>query len=374
MKSILNQIKSMKGWDYYPRKKEDFLDHINDWNNHEEHKNFIKTFLRISGKSIIQNAFEEINGLKLEKFERLEHINSVFFLGCLLYKNTIFSEKINFDRPKNYEKDEFYFIWFLTSLVHDFGYYIEKNVPEEVDNNIESFKSYLGNKDEENDFYDLLSEEFDISDNLKILLGSVPIYYRARLDGQIGRGNRPKIDHGISAGLILFNTLKNIRIKKQQELTNAGITDDIDREKLYWGNDLDKFYYIAASSIATHNMRRAKREESLSKVYQDYGMNDMILEEGKIQKISINDDPFLLLFSIADTIEPTKTFDCVKPSYTLENILITFENDSTIKICNKEGSDLDFEKLKKKVKGLDVWLDMALFYPDENSITIKINQ
>ena len=375
MKSLLEHFNELANWDYYERSTEYPIENIYNWNNNQEHQRFIENFLKISGKSIVQNTFEKINNLKFEEFERLEHINSIFFLGCLLYQNTILNEKINFYRPDDpeHKRDEFYFIWFLTSLVHDFGYYIEKNIPNEVSSDIESLKSHIkGNSDK---FYDLLSEKLDISKNLKILLENVPKYYQARMDGKIGRGNTPKIDHGIAAGLILYNTLKHIRIAKQTELRSFGVNNDIDEKNdLYWGDDLDRLYLVAASGIVVHNMRRAESDSKLSIVYQDYEMNDLILEEDGIRKISISDDPFLLLFSLADTIEPTKTFDCVKPSYALENILITFEHGNTIKICNKEGSNFDFEKLKKKVKGLDDWLDISLPDNNKNSITIKINQ
>lgn len=279
MKSIFKHFEELKDWDYYKRDQKKIL----DWNNNKEHHDFIDKYLDLSGKNEIKAIFKNL-GIKFESFERVEHTNSVFFLGCLLYNNTILKNEINFYRPNNKVRDEFYFIWFLTSLTHDFGNQIEKNMIEKfnkLDNDIKSFKKHIKHY---TNYYDL-SEEIEenlVSNNMKILLNNMSKYYKCRIDGKLGRTEKKKIDHGIASGLILFNALKNIRIKKQKKL------------------------------------------------YQEYRMEDLILDNGKISKLSIKEDPFLFLFSIADTIEPIKSFDRVNNRFVLENIFVKFNDDEEI--------------------------------------------
>ncbi len=382
MTTLKKQYEQLEKWDYYKRGANNTVRKIDDWKNRNEHKKFIAEFLKISGKDIIKDTFENINDTNLEKFERLDHINSVFFLGCLFYQNTIFKDRISFYRKDdmNKERDEFYFIWFLTSLVHDFGYKLESNIPKGVNNNINSFREYSKDK-AVHKYYNLLDEvdKYEISPNLYTLLENVPNYYAARMDGKIGRNAQAKIDHGIAAGLILFNSLKHIRINKLDELKSFGIDNCVDEQtNLYWCDDLDEFYFIASSSIAVHNMRRVSRYDSdyeeQKKLYQHYRMDALVLDEDKIKKLSIEDEPFLFLFSIVDTIEPTKIFKCQSAEYVLENICIDFTNQNTIIIKKVTGADLNFQKLIDKVDGLDNWLNIEKPICTNDSITIIIKE
>ena len=381
MKNILKHIDDLQAWDYYDRENKK----IHNWDNNKEHIEFIENFLKISGKMDIQVAFEN-DDFELKDFERLDHINSVFFLGCLFYEKTILKDHINFyrDDDKDKEKDEFYFIWFITSLIHDFGYHIEKyTLPKELNqlgSTIENFKKYIESK-YNSEYYDLLNEEnkHQKSDNVKILLDNVPAYYKCRMEGKLGRNCESKIDHGIASGLILFNVLKSIRIKKQKELEDDGITNNIDtKTNLYWGNDLDKFYFIASSSIAVHNMRRVnpldRDYEKQKNLYSKCDMDNLILNDDGIKKLSIHDDPFLFLLSIIDTIEPIKTFACIPPQDTLENICIDFKDNRTIIVSKREGSDIDFKKLKDNISGLENWIDVETPVCPNDSLTIVIKE
>jgi len=324
MLSILEEINNLKDeeWDYYNRTSEFPNQKINNWNIKEKHKKFIDNFLRLSGKMDINISFENI----LDNFERNIHTNSVFFLGCLFYKELGFQDKISFIRD---DRDEFHFIWFLTSLIHDFGYKIEKNKEkyDGITEDIESFKKYFSINN------DLLKESLNSSsENMQKLIADINEYYKKRFNGSIGRDRNGKIDHGIASGLILYNSLvKNRKKMKEQH-------GDIDeKHNLYWGDELDEFYKISAYSIAVHNIRRED--------------NDL--------KFSIEENPFLFLFWLTDTIEPTKCFNCCNPQYVLENIIIKFhDNKKGFTIKNKENSELDFTKYKKNIEDLIKFLDI----------------
>ncbi len=82
MKSLLEEIKDLNGWDYYDRGGEKCQ--IQNWNDSFEQKKFIKDFLKISGKELVESHFftddlEKV-GISLDNFERATHTNSVFFL------------------------------------------------------------------------------------------------------------------------------------------------------------------------------------------------------------------------------------------------------------------------------------------------------
>lgn len=319
MASLLEEINILDNWDYYERKDEFCIDaKIVDWNSHSKHKEFIKEFLKISGKEEIVKFFR----IDLEKFERLSHTNSVFFLGCLFYEKLDLKNKINF-RSEN--RDEFHFIWFLTSLMHDFGYEIEKNKNNysTITDNIQSLIDYFDMAE------NLLGQPIDrFSDNTRELINEISPYYTKRFNGDEKRLG--KIDHGIAAGLILYDALVKNRIEKKDRY---GIDDT--NHNLYWGDDLDKFYATSAYCIAVHNIR----------------------SENKELKFSIDDNPFLFLFWLVDTLEPTKCFDCCNPQYVLENIIIEFHNDKkSFTLKNKQGSKLDFTKYTKVIEGLKKFL------------------
>jgi hypothetical protein len=278
----------------------------------------------------------------LNNFERAIHTNSVFFLGCLFYKELDFNDKISFTRDG---RDEFHFIWFLTSLIHDFGYEIEKNKKayDKITEDIESFKKYFSI------YYDLLKQPlYNYSKNMKKLVSDIDEYYKKRFNGTIGRDRNGKIDHGIASGLILYNSLvKNRKNRKNMKEQHGEIHE---KYNLYWGDDLDKFYEISALSIAVHNIRRK---------------NDDL-------KFSIEEDAFLFLFWLVDTIEPTKCFNCCNPQYVIENITIKFhDNKKGFTIKNKEESKLDFTKYKKNIEGLTNFLNIKINTDNLNEFVLS---
>ena len=362
MNSILKEINTLEHneWDYYDRHVHYKLVKINDWNCQKEHESFIKEYLKIAGKSGIIDSFES-KFIKFENFERKEHINSVFFLGCLFYKKLSLKNNIKFYRED--KRDEFYFIWFLSSLVHDFGYYIEKNTEEYKKIN-EGIKSFI-------DFFEidhnLLTENLNSNRNTKILTKNIPNYFKYRFNGR--ENGKSKIDHGIASGLILYNSLVKNR-KKREQLNKEGV----EKDGLYWGKELEKFYAIASNTIAIHNMHRISESNN---VYEKYNLLELVMTQdntnnSNITRISIEDEPLAFLFALADTIEPTKTFQSHKPDYVLENILISI-NEYEINLENKNNSKLDFSQFTKVVKQLETWVDVNINCPDENTIIIAIN-
>lgn len=348
MQSIMQELNELKEWDYYKRKEEDKLSGILDWNNTEQHREFIENFLKISGKMSVLNHFD----FALESFERAIHTNSVFFLGCLFYNKLNLKDKISFIR-KDGREDEFHFIWFLTSLVHDFGYFVENNKekPTEVTRDIQTIKRNIDLLAYKNDTSYLQEAYQQFSNEAKIIIDNIPRYHKKAFCGLASscRG-KSKIDHGIFAGIKLYDALVKNRAERKNQEQN-------ENDGLYWEEDLNKFYAIASFSIAIHNIRRG--------LIKDERVVDL--------RFSIDSEPFLVLFALADTIEPTKTFDCVEADYVLKNLLIGFQDNNTIIIKNASNSKLDFSKLKKKVQDLENWLDVTVDISNMNLMKITLN-
>jgi hypothetical protein len=346
MKSLFQEIQDLKNWDYYNRN--DKCEILN-WNDNTKHQSFIKNFLKISGKELIESHFFTTKlrdaGVSLANFERATHTNSVFFIGSLLYEKLQLKKRINFVREDGMG-DEFHFIWFLTSLVHDFGYFAE--------NYISKFPHVTENISSLNLTHDLL--DFDIDTgylkeaydehkaSTKLIIDAIPDYFKDAFNGKKSSRGVQKIEHGIYAGLLLYDGLvKNRMQRKEQQEAN-----------LYWKDDLDKFYAIASFAIAIHNMRR-----------------DGIVENPEDLKFSIDNEPFLFLFALADTIEPIKTFGSENPEDVLKNILIDVQEDKII-LQNASESKLDFPEQAKKICGLASWLDVKVCN-EGNKLTIDIN-
>ena len=343
MISLLKQINDLKNWDYYNRKNNQ---KIQDWNDEQEHRKFIEDFFEISKKENILNDFK----IEIDDLSRPIHTNSVYFLGALFY------EKLNLKELEEYERNDlskqFHFIWFLSALVHDFYHDKERKQEAfpEINEDINSIK--VENK--------LLAY---IKENKKILekneknekfFKTIPNYFKYRLrDG--------KLDHGITTGIKLFDSLeKNRKVRKEQ------VENGVENSILYWGDDLTPLYAQASLSIAMHNIWSSGEKEEIKEKYRNLGLESLITGESDIFPISIKDNPLLFLLGLVDTIEPIKTFNCLEPQYVLENILIDFDKNK-ITISNKETSILSFERLIKNVKGLKDWLDVEL--PDiDNSI------
>lgn len=342
MISLLKQINDLENWDYYDRANSE---KIQDWNDENKHKKFIENFFEISSKDNILIDFE-VNDLS-----RHTHTNSVYFLGCLFY------EKLNLKELEEYKRkdlsNQFYFIWFLSSLVHDFYHYKERKLEEfpKITKNVESFEVM-------NDLLSYTNKESLLQDKIENLFRTIPNYFKYRF-------NDKKLDHGIMAGIKLFDLLETNRIKKKSERQNS----------LYWGDDLTSIYAQAGLAIAMHNIWLSGTKKEIKEKYRKAGLETLIIGENTIFPISIKDNPLLFLLGLVDTIEPIKTFSCVTPQYVLKNIMISFnKKQNQITIKNKKNSGLDFEKLKKNINGLNGWLDIKI--PEnkdiENEITIEI--
>ena len=347
MKSIYDHFTELTNnqWNYYQGNK---LNGRKPFSKNISHKEFIEQYLKDGEKSFVYSEFEPI----ISNFKRYEHTNSVFFLGC------VFFEKLNIKSYPNYFHDgnsinEFYFMWFLTSLMHDFAYEFESdNKYNEKFKDIESFKEY---KDISND---LLDDKLHLIDSKTFkLLRNVEQYFQYRFH------ESKKIDHGITGGLLLFDLLEKNRLNRLEQQKNK-----VESNNLYWGEEVKVMYIQACRAIATHNIWKAMPENK--ETYIQYGLDNLV--DDSIYPISIDEVPYLFLLGLLDSLDPVKIFDCVDAEYVIKNLLIDFKDENTIIIKNKEGSGLIFSKLIKRATEMKDWLHVQINVDSSESLQITL--
>lgn len=219
---------------------------------------------------------------------RCAHIVYTFLLGIFLYNDC---EIINQAVDKNVSKilkaaghkDDFPFLWFLICLFHDLGYSKEnkqKNSRIGVDwvNNQKKLAAFDG-------VPELYSK----------------IYRQYFLYRKIEHG---KTDHGIYAGLKMYEDLR--KIQKEQKKNHQD--EDV------WRDELVPLYNFASWVVLAHNMYFTKDTQlETCALYKKYSLDDLILdtEGGSIKNypIKLSEYPVLFLFCLVDLIEPMKRIE-----------------------------------------------------------------
>ena len=291
-------------------------------------KEFIKNFIKLSGKSSSSNIlYKKIDGL--EDYRAI-HIVSTFFFGIYIYENSnLFKSKISKelkkyqDKSKYHSNVEFAFVWFICCLFHDLGYEFEddKNPKHSC-------------------FYDFYKEN-----NLKSLnrvVGVPKLYKNIHKDYFNYRAKKNKNDHGICGAYILFKDLCKIR-EDEEKLNNNG--------KLSWENELENVYNFASWIILSHNIWYANEWDKCAvECYNKEKLDELILKE-KEYKISLDKYPFLFLFSLVDSIEPLKR---IKDTQYLNEIFVEINVNNIVIESNLDcGCHTD---ILKQANGLNNWL------------------
>lgn len=339
MKTILQHIKDLprSEWDYYYNINQNNELQNPFLNDAMTHKEFIFRYFKRGGKV---EVFDSIGSDFLE-IRYPNHINSVFFLGLLVYNNTGLKEKFKLgNNAPGYQT--FPFIWFLISLYHDNAYHIEKD--SELIKNNNNLTQLRTNFNIEHYLF-----ENRVSAVSSRLIDCCENYFKYRIE------KRKVIDHGIFGGLLLYDRLLKIRRRK------ATAHED----SLFWGEALEKQYELAASAIATHNIWMPKKEQN--ELYSMYNLNYLIA----FTPLKFKDFNFLYLLGLIDTIDPIKTFinDNVSEKYIFENLKMEFKKSSILFSIDKT-TKLDFQKLINKCASFHGWLDVKIIF-EHNKLEIK---
>lgn len=337
MKSLYDLYKDLprEQWYYYEGHSEhEFSNPFIAGKNWEQ---FIRRYFNRAGKGEI---FDE-SGVDLKKIRYPEHICSVHFLGIILYNRTGINKEFDLGTNTRVDYEFFPFLWFLTSLFHDNFYSLENSAHAKIHDLISFYKEYCID-------HRLLECEESYLSKLSDLRSE---YFKYRL-------SKGKVDHGIAAGIVLYDKLYKIREKMESILP----------KKYFWDESLISKYQMAADAVSIHNIwlpqnKKAELEYSKSSLQTLNNFDAIQLEEF----------PLFYLFGIVDTLEPLKAYNCAKEKYVLQNLLLEFSDNSFI-LSNKVDSGLDFSIMKMKAESFDGWLALNIDpkkTDDENTLTIE---
>lgn len=328
-------------WDYNDTKVEDIKNIIPDFlsmYNKDCGERLIIELLRAGNKgncSLIDNV-------KQLETERKRHIISLFFIGHLLYdgikeiRNRVNKqiETLGFPqqgKPVETQK-QFSFLWILLCLFHDLGYAYEEGKLEIRD--APSLK----------DIYSKLTKKFN-----------PPIYSVAN----IMRYDKYRLckwgvkDHGIWGGQVFNKDMSQIK-----ELLRSN-NSDYNNTTLFCTEGVDHIYAFAAWIIICHNMCFNDGNDNYTTCYKCQHLEDFI--KPKARCVSLNSNPLLFLFCLADTLEPTKTLKSSKTDpYESRDICKLLEMDISDNVLSFKLQNLEDYKVsddyKKRLISLNDWL------------------
>jgi len=373
----------------YDRISKFYTECPNEWNYYNEFlgrsfddfgaEDFISRYFIYGGKGMVILPFiNEVNGM------RLKHTVSAFFLGLLIKQKLCPELEIRSDR---YEDYKFSYLWFLVCLFHDMGYLQEDDwtYKYEYGRNtreyLQEYRPINGDKHQRFIYEDLgllyvapsiykphfsairkqenVTERSDICFNNGIKVNRA-MYRRetilryleyCKMDEEIRH-----YDHGIVGGLWLYDCLmKNyyMQYQKEKQRNHDIVIEDFMLDgQLHFSDEQWNIFAYLADCVITHNMWPAN--EYTNEKYKKCGLDELTRE--RFRRITFGDNPILFILALADTIEPIKTYsDCISDARVIwSGIDIEFMEDGLkIKIQDER---LTFEKLAKKVIGLDNWL------------------
>ncbi len=347
--SLLESIRGLSpsDWDYFHAKSDKEL--RNPFIGKPKHKEFIQNFLHRAGKNGGEGkANFYTNMFNMLPQMRIEHSNSIFFFGILIYEESILKDEILKEKnPPGYKL--FPFLWFLTALFHDFGYHYEEDKSYLI--NIQNINGVMVNLLKKSDYFKLKG---NIDKVPKTLTNNISNYFNKR------RFNDCILDHGIIAGIYLYDRLVANRRKRENENPN---------DSIFWQQSLEKQYATVAATIAVHNMWFP--DNNSIETYKKYNLDDLINHP----LIKYKEAPLLFLLGIVDTLDPIKAFKSrkLKTKTILQSINI-FITKYSIVLQNTKDSSLDFCVLVNKAKSLTQWIDVSVLILNNNkSIQINFN-
>lgn len=314
----------------------------------EESERFINEYFKAGSKEAILSGITLKNSENSEFQSHIQHTVVTFFLGILL-KEKLFSDyelSINGNEWKR-KTYPFNYLWFLTCLFHDYGYYFKssgnqvktlykrrqsiyrqqgvlnikytcrginngdgkickrscfnmvehnKQCPKESDNSpIELYKGKI-----------FINRNSNSNDNL-IVIGKPR--YSSSLKTRYLRymlEQRKELEHGILAADILFDRLLKNYVDKYCEYKKASdgkysICYFELKNKFFICEQFKIWEYIG-DCIASHNIWKCP--EGCEELYKSYQLESLI--GNKFKKIYFRDNPLLFILCLCDSIEPTK--------------------------------------------------------------------
>lgn len=326
-------------WKYYNDKQLSF--DVDSLDSGDQCRDFINKYLAAGDKAtrpIVKNTIHDLDGA------RLCHIVSCFFLGLVIFhnskawRNRLLKGISQIDNlPDTVTvKHQFYYLWFLICFFHDLGYAFEDR---KLDLNV-----YCKGK-----FPDTLLDEFSTKPSGIPEVFSKEViksYYQYRKNAPNEQGKTVD-DHGIVGGLLMYSELC-----KYREEVIALHGKEVYR-KLYWGEDVKRYFSLASWVIACHNIWFIHKADAAFTFYKAFHLEELVLDQHEYRIIP-EKHPYLFFFDMVDTIEPIKRVCNLKD---LKEIKMDIKKDNVSIIIDKKLAQCPlFDKYLGGVKGLDNWL------------------
>lgn len=426
--SYLNDIEKLVSsdkWDYYECHNKKTIRGIL-----QDPKGFIhNTFITAKKKGLVDNCTNAPNISEA----RAAHSISAYFMGFILAEGLLKESTKNFCLIKN-TSFEFSYVWFLTSLYHDFGYRYERN--QRFVNQIYRSMSKGDRRCSDNYYHDALfhlrkSRQLSIkysiwsvndchkdwggkaasekANDRQIMDYVKKNYLNLLCDGNqvcmpmrslevvgnylnyrlLGDGGHRRIDHGICGGMAFYDRIiknyLNEYENKRRHTPNISLLDvfyveNIGKLLRFALDQLIVFMYIA-DCIINHNIWKAPADKE--KMYQHFKLESLI--GNRFEKINFYKNPLLFILVMSDTLEPYKNFFAATHSrksiddieYNANDVLSAFENfdisflrDSKDKIYIQVPDELRSE-CEGKLSDMKDWIDIC-FEEEGAGFTITI--
>lgn len=317
---------------------------VNEIFNGKNALEFIKNYLGLekSKKHLNNSANKLLSCLnKITPF-RAKHTVSAFLLGISVKENLSLDIRNWIRLYDSHSSDQsFGFFWSLICLLHDVGYYWERNSKQYKD----KYQSI---------------DAFGIDNEIKYNLlensnqsGLIQRYYDYRINVD------SKIDHGIVGAILIYDALLTLYY------------EDANETNLFCGiklrSNFPDFVLKIAETIALHNMWRANSKNE--KLYIEYGLFDLVPNELNSHKIFYNDDKVLFLLGLIDTIDPIKAFcnsernmNAILPQMVMNQFCLKYYNKNVVKSMDLIYYEVtnNTEKYKRSVSGLADWMGVDI--------------
>lgn len=377
------------------------------------------------GRIFIENYF--FYGLKgqlvdnIDQFDGMRsiHSNIVFILGGIIFFKVLGKINDNFITYAN-EYYPFSYVWYLTSLAHDFGYIMEndgelldfaqrlefKEQQAIINNKCINYYGYFINriinraapmkccKKCENNQLLMLHSDFDDKKRYSKFLGTLYRTYHQKkilnVDGiQISNTSRYNYRtcvnyfvYGLKENNFLNHGILGARAynKKFIQIYRCACCDKIREspqelvdfkhfllhERFFSNAVLHVNKYIS-SVINDHNIWKSSK--NTEKIYHKYLLDELIND--RFNKISYTNNPLLYILCIADTIEPIKALNNNHELIIHEFFIEVKEKQLCITVSDSLKQSNEWVNYKKRLFDLNDWIDINVFI-ENDIITVEL--
>jgi hypothetical protein len=317
-------------------------------------------FKEIMTKS--QKGGVDFDFLDLIKHKKRSHSYSIFIIGLRIFKgNNLLKTAVGNKIKEIKNKIEpqfnisFEYIWLMICLYHDLGSSLEQNP-------CPAFKFSKETLTINHALAIPLAKAF----NLDVYKNNWRRYFNYRLSKSV-------LDHGILGGILFYTELK-----KQYKELKKDKTEDffITHNNIGWSKKLlEQVHGYVSWIIISHNMwfinhSEENQKKTEIKEYQDFKLNDLIIYNE--QRLFFDQDPFLFLLCLIDSIDPIKKL--VTKEHSEDKILDSIDIEIKYnEIIISLSSTLGKRKLKqyvKDIKDLKNWLGVSISESTDSKIII----